>query len=336
MLKKTLSVAVFISLFALACKVNKPAESAGKTLNVGFYNVENLFDTINDPKINDDDFTPDGKLKWNSAHYEVKLDRLAQVLTEMTEGGIDAAGLCEVENKQVVLDLVRQKRLAGKEMQVVHFDSPDERGIDVAFIYDAKKMSVVRSRRFELVLPDNDHTRDILYIVAKADGEEIHFFVNHWPSRSGGQSESEPSRVKAAELLRSKIDSIQQVTKEAKILCMGDFNDHPLDKSIASVLGAGNREALLFDYMLDDQQRNEGSHWYKGEWGPLDQFIASQMLVSGGKGWSAAEDQASIVRLDYLFFKDNEGKLRPSRTYAGESYKGGYSDHLPILIQLKK
>jgi len=336
MLKKTMSVALFVSMLSVGCKVGKTDSASSKEMKIGFYNVENLFDTINDPQTNDEDFTPSGKLKWNSEHYTEKLDRIAQVLSEMASGGVDAAGLCEVENKQVVMDLIHQQRLAGKEMQIVHFDSPDERGIDVAFIYDAKKMAVVRSKRFELVLPDNDHTRDILYVVAKADGEELHFFVNHWPSRSGGQAESEPSRMKAAELLRSKIDSIQAANKDAKILCMGDFNDYPMDKSIANVLGAGNTEAHLFDYMLDDQQRNEGSHWYKGEWGPLDQFVASKKLLGSKDGWSASADQASIVRLDYLFFKDNEGKLRPSRSYAGESYKGGYSDHLPILIRLSK
>lgn len=336
MLKKTISAALFISLLSVGCKVNQKNEQQAAELKIGFYNVENLFDTINDPQINDEDFTPEGKLKWNSAHYTEKLDRLAQVFSEMAAGGIDAAGLCEVENKQVVLDLVHQQRLSGKDLQIVHFDSPDERGIDVAFIYDAKKMSVIRSRRFELELPENDRTRDILYVVAKAEGEELHFFVNHWPSRSGGQAESEPSRMKAAALLRSKIDSIQSVEKEAKILCMGDFNDYPMDKSIAGVLGAGGSDSFLFDYMLDDQQRNEGSHWYKGEWGPLDQFIATKSVVTGSKGWTASPEQASIVRLDYLFFKDNEGKLRPSRSYAGDSYKGGYSDHLPIVIQLKK
>lgn len=327
-----------VTVLALSCKVaSPPSGKSNGTLRVGFYNVENLFDTLNDPLTNDEDFTPSGKLNWNGKKYSEKLDRIAQVISEMPNGMADVMGMCEIENRAVLEDLVKSNRLKNQDWGIVHFDSPDERGIDVALIYNAQKASLVSSNAIELKLDGGDRTRDVLHVVLRADSEDLHFFVNHWPSRSGGQAESEPARILAAQLLLSEIEGVRKTDPKAKVICMGDFNDHPTDKSIATVLGAtGALGSPLFNYMFDDQLRGEGTHWYKGEWGSLDQFVATNALVSAQKGWCAAAESAEIVRKDYLFFADKEGAKRPSRSYAGDAYKGGYSDHLPISITLSR
>ncbi len=311
--------------------------NAPQEITVAFYNVENLFDTVDDPKINDEDFTPSGKLKWNDERYKLKLSHLADVFDALP-GELPAfLGLCEIENRKVLEDLRGQTKIAGNHYGIIHKDSPDDRGIDVAAFYDSSRVSVEYFNYTTINLPDpqRPHTRDLLYVKLKVNHEVIHLFVNHWPSRSGGQVESEPNRIAVANVLESLITKIEKSDSKAKILIMGDFNDYPTDKSIATILHAGiNKENRLFNYMYDDHKAGQGSYYYKNEWGALDQFISSKFLLNARNGWASSENSAYIFKDDLILFKDKEGVQRPNRTFVGEDYKGGYSDHLAIYMIL--
>jgi len=299
------------------------------------YNVENLFDTINDPNKNDEDFLPNGKLQWNSARYFDKLNKIVQVVTNDGKEFPAAVGLIEIENETVLKDLVARMKFKGHAYSYVWYDSPDERGIDVAMLYDAKQMKIISSEKLPVVLKSetDPNTRDILHVYAKACGMKLHFFVNHWPSRRGGEDVSAPFRAQAAGVLRSKIDELVKSAPQANVICMGDFNDFPSNESVKSVLGAGvsKESSVLLNMMSDDEQRKEGSHFYQKEWSMLDQFIVSYSLYENHMN----EHSAKIVRHPYLMYTSKSGEQSPARTYVGDSWKGGYSDHLPIRLAIK-
>ncbi|MFN0032014.1 MAG: endonuclease/exonuclease/phosphatase family protein [Flavobacteriales bacterium] len=304
--------------------------------DVVFYNVENLFDTADDRWTEDEDFTPNGKLKWTEERYQKKLASIAEVLDSISYGLPHIVGLCEVENKKVLEDLVGHTGLAGNRYGIIHRDSPDERGIDVAMLYDSAIIKIEFYNYTTINLPDSTdtRTRDLLYVKAIHNGTPLHLFLNHWPSRGGGQAESEHLRVAVANVLHMQINKLLEIDKNANILVMGDFNDFPNDKSIAQTLNAGvEKSNMLYNYMFDEQQRGEGSYFYKGAWSPLDQFMASKALHEGKNNLYASASTARYFKSDFLMFDSKEGK-RPSRTYVGEDYKGGYSDHLPILIEI--
>jgi predicted extracellular nuclease len=312
-------------------------DTSGKGFTIGFYNVENLFDTINDPTINDEDFTPTGKLKWDAPKYITKLLHIAQVMDGLPGELPVAMGLCEIENKNVLDALIQEPLLRTGGYDIVHFDSPDERGIDVALLYRKEMAQLQHKEYLRVALADSadPNTRDILYAVLRLAGEDLHVFVNHWPSRGGGQKESEPKRVQMAQKLAAQISKIQSKDPQAKILCMGDFNDYPSDISMAQILGAGaTKTNSLYNYMWDAAATNQGTHFYKGEWGALDQFIGSWSLVESSKGITAPKEQSHRFFDDLVLFKDKDGQSRPNRTYVGDSYKAGYSDHLAIYLQL--
>jgi len=310
-------------------------QEAQGSLTVMFYNVENLFDTVDDPDTRDEDFTPGGRYAWTEERLSAKLNRLEEVIVK--GGGLPAVlGLCEVENREVLERLIRQPGLNRFPYSIVHRDSPDLRGIDVAFLYRTDELEVIHSqwKTVRISNPSNSRTRDILYVKGNAQGLPIHFFVNHWPSRSGGQEASAPWRAEAAGVLRAAIDSILQTDARASILCMGDFNDHPMDASVRDVLGANTESKFLFNLMEEPSRRGEGSHWYRGEWGMLDQIIVSPALISGAEGWRVSSEGARVIRDVFLLFTDKDGMSRPNRTYAGDKYIGGYSDHLPVVVKL--
>ncbi len=342
----THSFLMLLSVFFVGLTSCALAQKKDKGLNeeavVAFYNVENLFDTIDDPLTIDEDFTPTGKLQWTAPRYNEKLSRISEVI-DMLPGELPVfIGLCEIENRSGLVDLVKQPKLnTGADMgsyEIIHADSPDERGIDVAAIYDASRLKNVRFEYYSIALPDpkDPNTRDILHARGALGKDEIHFFVNHWPSRSGGQAESEPNRFAVAALLRSKIDAVLSENSNAKILIMGDFNDHPNDKSMFEILGAKNEpSAPLYNQMYAIHAAGNGSYFYKGEWGALDQMITSSGFMIT-KGWHVDAQAAGVLRDEKILFRDKEGITRPSRSYAGDSYKGGYSDHLPVFIKLQR
>jgi endonuclease/exonuclease/phosphatase family metal-dependent hydrolase len=319
----------------------------GTTCRMAFYNVENLFDTVDDPAINDADFLPDSRIPWTTERYEVKLDHLGQVIGDLSDPRpIAIIGLCEVENKAVLNDLVKSPAVLKYQYKFIHRDSPDERGIDNALLYDPNQFQpvTVRSIFVDLEVQPEDLTRDILYVKGfskRTKGDTLHIFVNHWPSRSEGQEASAPKRIRAAEVLKQVTDSILNVNPLSLIVIMGDLNDEPSDKSVAEALKAlppsdsfDNKQ--LYNLMEPLYREGKGTLYYK-DWDLFDQVILSGYFWNKEKGLVYSGKQANILSADYLLFTSKEGVARPNRT-AAKDYYGGYSDHLPVYIdlQLKK
>ncbi|WP_067034947.1 endonuclease [Allomuricauda sp. CP2A] len=315
---------------------------------IAFYNVENLFDTENDSLTFDDDRTPEGRYHWTEERYRQKIEHISKVLSKIGEDtsktSPDVIGLCEVENRKVVEDLIHHPNLRSKDYGIVHFDSPDARGIDVALLF--KKSSYLptsfKSHRLLLFddLGDRVYTRDQLVVGGLMDGEAIYFVVNHWPSRRGGASKSNPKRVRAALLNKRIIDSIQRLNWKAKIICMGDLNDDPRDDSLKSILKTkGKTKQLdslgLFNPMEQLYRKGIGSLAYRDKWNLFDQFFMTANVVNSEKEtlsyWKAGIFSPAFIRT-------NEGKYKgyPLRTYSGGSYTAGYSDHFPAYLFLIK
>ncbi len=332
------AVAIAIAAVSMYSIFLSDADRTGQ-LDVVFYNVENLFDIENDPNTFDDEFTPDSAKNWTQERYDKKLKDLAKVLTAIAEDGHpEAFGLCEIENRKVVEDLVKTDSLAARKYVVVHEESPDKRGIDVAFVYDSDVLSELYHEkiRYSFSFEPETTTRDILYVKLLSASDTLHFFVNHWPSRRGGEEASEPKRLKAATVLRTKIDSILLKDKTAKIIAMGDFNDYPNNKSMTEVMncepGAGQH---LTNLTYKFHESGLGTYNYKGEWGMLDQFIVSDGLLNSQNGYSVTDSSTAIFKEDWLLYFPEDGEPTPSRTYGGSNYFGGYSDHLPIRLTIR-
>jgi len=298
------------------------------------YNLENLFDTINDPE-NDDDFTPSGKLKWNTQKYREKLSHVSQVIesVKIENGGHwpIVIGLIEVEHRSCLEDLVAEKGIQEAGYQVAFIEGEDERGIDVGLLYRPTMMQLVSVQKHNIVLPENDKTRHILEVVGKVNNELIVFYVNHWPSRSGGEEKSAPSRMLASETLSLVMTNRMKEYPDIDMVLMGDFNDYPSNQSVARLDLVNGRP--FQNAMKTIQLENTGSHYYKGEWGFLDQFIVNgECMNQNRKGW--VFKSAEPVAFDFMMYTNNKGEMSPARTYVGDSYKGGYSDHLPILLEM--
>lgn len=310
----------------------KPQEPALKVL---FYNVENLFDTINDPLTADDEFTPSGEKAYGTARYEKKLFNLATVLSHAFEKGLpDVVGLAEVENEQVLKDLISIAPLKGNNLHIIHHDSPDKRGIDVAFLYNPDKLKVISSKAVPVELKGgNKHTRDILHVHGKVGREDFHFFVNHWPSRAGGKEASEEKRLTASQVLLAAISAIPNHEKE-KIIVMGDLNDLPEDKSVRMLTRCETDNAPCFVNLhghLADQDL--GTYYYKGNWEVLDQMLVSPPLLTSRL--RVSKNSGKAVKHPWMMYTREDGTEIPDRTY-GRSYFGGYSDHLPVSLIVYK
>lgn len=305
-----------------------------------FYNVENLFDTKDDPDANDDEFTPNGAKHWTLWRYRDKLSKIAVVL-KGAGGGIPPAfvGLVEVENREVLEDLITQKELIAENYGIIHRDSPDERGIDVAFLYRKSLFKPLKTDFFKITLPADpmDKTRDILYVSGLLGAETLHFFVCHFPSMYGGEKKSEWKRIHVAGVLRHKIDSIKKGNPEAKIVVLGDLNGKA-DTDAQKALGARSSDEPVSPgglyntgyYLLNKEY---GSYRYRGKWQTLDHIIVSAPLL-GGKGVQSSP-RLSVFSPSFLLEEDNKnGGRKPFLTYRGPIYVGGYSDHLPVYIDL--
>lgn len=331
-----LSIAILASCKQDKLTVQIPVSEKQKmSFDIMSYNVENLFDTIDDPNKADEDFTPSGKLQWNTAKYYEHMNHSVEAITNKGTNFPAIVGLIEVENGSVLKDLVNTSYLKGKGYSYVWYEGPDERGIDVAMLYDMNRVSVLQSVNIPVVLESvtDPNTRDILKAEVEIGGEDFIFFVNHWPSRRGGQDESEMHRIKAASVLRREVDQIISVNPKANVICMGDFNDFPSNKSIHDVLQAGvsNEHSVLFNMMSDFEAQKKGTHFYKGEWSPLDQFMVSYGMFENK---CVNANSFEVVSYDFLYYTSKDGVKSPARVYVGDSYKGGYSDHLPILMHV--
>lgn len=331
-----LSIVILASCKQEKLSVQIPASEIKKvSFDIMSYNVENLFDTIDDPNKADEDFTPTGKLQWNTAKYYDHLKHTVDAITNKGTNFPAIVGLIEVENGTVLNDLVNTSFLKGKGYKYVWFEGPDERGIDVALIYDLNRVSVVQAKAIPVLLESvtDPNTRDILKVLVEIGSEQFNLFVNHWPSRRGGQDESEMHRIKAASVLRKEVDAILSLNPKANIVCMGDFNDFPSNKSVHDVLQAGvsNEHSVLFNMMSDFEALKKGTHFYKGEWSPLDQFMVSYGMFDNK---CVSANSFEVVSYDFIMYTSKDGVKSPARVYVGDSYKGGFSDHLPILMHV--
>ncbi|MCL5246332.1 endonuclease/exonuclease/phosphatase family protein [Cellulophaga sp. 20_2_10] len=319
-----------------------------KARTIAFYNLENLFDTINDPNTFDDDRTPLGKDKWTADKYRDKLKNMSLVLSEIgssvTKASPDIIGVCEVENNAVLEDLIKQPALLNKGYAILHFDAPDERGIDVALLYKKEVFMPTSFKSHRLLLfRENgyrDYTRDQLIVGGLLDDEEIYFIVNHWPSRSGGEARSRPNRIAAAKLNKRIIDSVLRLNTDAKIISMGDFNDDPINDSFKKIIKTEGRkrkvtDSILFNPMEALYRKGEGSLAYRDKWNIFDQIYFTGNLISSTKE-SFSFYKAAIYNPAYLLTSSGRYKGYPKRTYSGGNYTGGYSDHFPVYITLIK
>lgn len=348
-LKRTLiaiaSIAFLIPNFSLAQE-----DKLYLIRTIGFYNVENLFDTIDDPWIFDEDRTPTGKDVWTDEKYKDKLRNISKVMAEIGQAvaGTSPAiiGVCEIENLLVLEDLVNQPLLLDSQYGIIHYDSPDRRGIDVGLLYKKDVFIPRSSRSHRLMLYDRDepskrvYTRDQLVVSGFLDGELVHFIVNHWPSRSGGEARSSYKREQAAKLNKRIIDSLSRLEANPKIVVMGDFNDDPNNKSIKKVLGTtGDKsratEGMLYNPMENMIKRGQGTLAYRDGWNLFDQIIISHPFLNGDHS-SYQFYKAGIFNPDYLITPYGQFKGYPYRSYDYGGYTGGYSDHFPVYIFLIK
>ncbi|MGV6845962.1 MAG: endonuclease/exonuclease/phosphatase family protein [Lutibacter sp.] len=305
---------------------------------VAFYNLENLFDVNNNPNILDDDFTPNGKKHWNYKKYQKKLKKLGRVISELGTNESYYApvivGVVEVENDTVLNDLVNSKYLKKEHYGFVHYDSPDERGIDVALLYKKEFFELIHAETFPLYLEDEhgerDYTRDILLVKGKIKGELVHVIVNHWPSRRSGDDHGESKRVKASNLAKQIVQSLIDENSDSKIIIMGDFNDDPTNKSLKNLVTEN-----FHNPMLSLLKNGKGSLRHDRIWHLFDQIIFTKNF------FIPQTHQLSFKHarvFNPLFLREWHGKYKgnPFRTYVGKRYQGGFSDHFPVYVHLKR
>ncbi len=318
-----------------------------KITTVAFYNLENLFDTENDPITFDDDRTPDGKDHWTKAVYSDKIKNMAKVISQV---GADVAGnspaiigIAEVENRKVVEDLVNDPSLLSKAYGIIQFDSPDRRGIDVGLLYQKALFRPKNSKIYPLMLYNHTtnkrvYTRDQLVVSGYLDGDLIHIIVNHWPSRRGGEARSRYKRNKAAILNTKIIDSLFAIDPYAKIITMGDFNDDPHSPSVRKILAAQSdkdkvRLKGLYNPMAKLSKKGIGSLAWADRWSLFDQIIISKSLLHNDYT-SYRYYKAGIYNPEYLSTPKGKYKGYPFRSFSNGSYTGGYSDHYPVYLYL--
>ncbi|GGX34566.1 endonuclease [Aquimarina muelleri] len=320
-----------------------------KIHTIAFYNLENLFDTENDPITFDDDRTPKGKDHWTQEVYTHKVKNMAKVISEIgidfTKNSPAIIGVAEVENRKVLEDLANENSLKAKDYGIIHFDSPDRRGIDVALLYQKKLFKVKSSKKYKLILYAQDtntrvYTRDQLLVSGYLDGDLIHIIVNHWPSRRGGEARSRYKREKAATLNKKIIDSLFAIDPYSKIITMGDLNDNPNNTSVKKILDAksSKKEVVmkgLYNPMARLVKKGIGSLAWQDRWSLFDQIIVSKSLVD--KEYSSYRYyKAGIYNAAYLITPDGKYKGYPFRSFSNGSFTKGYSDHFPVYITLIK
>ncbi len=338
---------LFIALLCYVSVAHLQTISGGarkNSLRFCFYNMENMFDCENDSITNDDTYTPEGMHHWTYYKYKQKQNNIAKVLIAMGEWGApDIVGMCEVENRRVLNDLVRFTPLHAYQYGVVHYDSPDARGIDVALLYRKDRFRVIYEDTIHIVYPGDSvsTTRNILYVKGLVPGvaDTLHIFVCHWPSRYGGYAQTVLKRNYTAQVLREHVDAIIAANEAAKVICCGDFNDYPDNESVSEVLRARSPQYaqnddyihLLYPYF---NQNNVGTHKYQGWWGILDHLVVNRAFYEAESGY-IIERQGYIYSKDFMLEKDETNMgYKPYRTYVGMKYNGGFSDHLPVYVDI--
>jgi len=337
---KQLTLLVLLASFLLNANGLFAQKKEKEISCIGFYNLENLFDTIDDPEKKDEDYTPEGKNKWNDKKYQDKLFNMSHVISligkEGCKEGISILGVCEIENRKVMEDLVAQPALVNRNLQIVHHSSPDKRGIDVGLLYNPKRFELIESKSFRLNTLRNDgdtlFTRDQLLVTGLLDKEKVHVIVNHWPSRSSGEKISRPSRNAAADLARSICDSLSKADPSAKILVMGDLNDDPFNESVKEHFGTkANISEMSPEFFYNPWEnilaKGYGTLAYRDTWNLFDQIILSNPLIDKKTdGYKFLT--CKIFKKKFMIQQEGRYKGYPKRR------EGGYSDHFPVYVYL--
>ena len=321
-MKKMITNVIYITISLLTLSCSSPI----KPLSIGYWNVENLFDIFDDPTKNDEEFSIGGRKNVTQEIYDLKIKQSAEVLTDLN---VDVLGLSEVENAMVLEDL--NSAYKERHYKIIHFDSPDERGIDNALLYDPNYFKVITSRPIPNTLPGGDKTRDILYVKGSYADELIHLFVNHWPSNYGGREKSIPKRAATAQLVIREISPILSLDPSAEIILVGDFNEDPDEMNVQSLKTIGL--SSLMEPMLGVPKK--GTYVYRGEDLFYDQIIIHESLRDQ-EGLALVSNSTYI--LDLPKYRQQEGNYKhfPYRFWAGNNLLGGYSDHLAIRIEIAK
>lgn len=343
-MRNTLSLSLLLLLLTPHARAQQHLQATA----IGFYNMENLFDPADDPKKFDGDFTPRGSYRYTEAVYKKKLHNLATVLSQIAVDkipeGLALIGVAEVENKKVLQDLVKQPELSNRNYQIVHFESPDIRGIDVALLYRSADFKVLEAQALPVILKQKNkriYTRDILYVKGVLTGTDtLHIMVGHWPSRRGGEAASRWKRKRAAEVCKTRLDSITAINPQAIVIIMGDLNDDPVSPAVTKTLGAtGNEKELspggLYNPWLKFYSKGIGTSAYNDSWNLFDQIIVSSGFMQQNKnGWRF--HKAEIFKRSFLMTQFGRYKGYPHRSFSGTTWIDGYSDHLPVYIYLVK
>ncbi len=331
-------------VFASSCKATPPSKP--DSIFVAFWNLENLFDTLDDPNKDDQEFLLSSVKEWTQERLDKKMYNLARVFQSMNDfNSPDAIGVAECENEALLQTFVA-KYINDKNYKITYAESPDERGIDCGFIYNADKFKMISVHSYEVKKLSSTPTRLILHTILQANnGEEINFFVNHWPSRREGASETEYKRIETAEVLKREVNKLFDKNENAKIIIMGDFNDEPVDESILKSLGAhpfkcdtGNKSNVeipkkeLYNLSYTLFEKGLGTISFRDDWNLFDQIIISSSLAMQ-KGVSYLCDSFSIFNNDLVATQSGKYKGTPFPTYGGNRYLGGYSDHFPVTAK---
>ncbi len=333
----------FVTILLITClSLNLPAQkSKDSQFKIVFYNIENLFDTIDDPNKSDESFLPTAKVSWTSERFTQKINSISKVIVAIDSNNLPAVvGFAEVENIAVLNDLITKTALQKGNYQPILVEGSDPRGIDVALIFRKNVMRYISHASFPSA--SSFQTRSVLYVkLADAKKDTFHLFVNHWKSRSGGAAETESKRLENAATLKHLTDSLLSRNPGANIVLMGDFNDEPANKSLAEILAARKPESKvsgtqLYNLMYERFEAGEGTLYYK-DWDVFDQFIVSGNLLNKkpGKGAVVLPPYAFIFKPDWLLYKNRAGVMVPNRTAGSSEYFGGYSDHLPVYMVVK-
>ena len=339
---------IFIAFFTILASFS----FAHKPYKVVFYNVENFFDTINDPEVLDDEFTPEGVKKWNAPKYNKKLSNIERVLFDIASIDKDypaIIGFSEVETRGVLDDIASTRKLLPANYRIVHFDSPEARGVDVAFLYRPDVFKIEGQHPVKTVIPSlpDFKTRDILTMWGTIENEPFFFMVAHWPSRLGGKEVSEFKRIAVGKQMRSIADSVLRANPATKIVAMGDFNDDPTDKSISQGLNAKFKlkdlaQGDFYDPYADMLKAGFGTLAYGDAWNIFDNIVVTENLAKGSSGVlklqtaPGSKFYGNIFKQPYMVQKEGQYKGYPLRTYVGNNFQGGFSDHFPVYIYIGK
>ncbi len=340
---------ILICLFLFGGILSSTAQEDAqyKVVTVGFYNFENLFDTLDTPNVKDTEFSPQGSKVWNSDKYNEKIANMAYVVsqlgTELNPKGIALLGVAEIENDTVVMDVLNHPLLKDRNYGLIHHSSQDFRGIDVALIYRTDIFKPIKDSIYAIEIFDKGerkYTRDILMVTGELDGERIHLMVNHWPSRRGGEKKTAPRRNKGAAICKSIIDSIRVHEPNVKAFVMGDFNDNPNDESLSGILKGIDKKNkvkgdMMFNPMLAMFKKGFGSNAYRDTWSLFDQILLTPGLIKDAEN-GFIYHKAEIYDEKYLKTASGRYKGYPKRTFSGDTFVGGYSDHFPVYVHLIK